>query len=326
MVALGEDPMALKASRRACPTFSDFFNLRYLPFARVDKRSWGCDLSLYRNHLYPVFGSMRLNEIHKTHIQDFLHAKILGGSAKASANRMLVLVRYCFNRAVEWKIPGVQENPARGIKPFQENNQIERYITPDESVALKAALQKSGSPHLLHIIALLLLTGARKNEALKAHWDDIDLDAQVWRIPLSKSGRVRHITLSDEATACLLRVRSLNQHLLGGLCGDAGPVFPNPRTLKPYCSIFAAWNSARRRAGLADVRIHDLRHTYASTLVNHGVPLYDVQKLLGHAHIRTTERYSHLHQERLRDSASYAGRTFAHILDTAAASPAAHAP
>lgn len=65
------------------------------------------------------------------------------------------------------------------------------------------------------------------------------------------------------------------------------------------------------------MRIHDLRHTYASTLVNNGVPLYDVQKLLGHAHIRTTERYAHLKQERLRDSASHAGRTFAHILDGA---------
>lgn len=162
-----------------------------------------------------------------------------------------------------------------------------------------------------------MLTGARKNEALKARWDDIDLEGRVWRIPLSKSGKVRHITLSDEAVRCLQRVGDLNRQLLGDTFEQTTFVFPNPKTLKPYCTIFAAWNSARRRAGLGDVRIHDLRHTYASTLVNNGVPLYDVQKLLGHAHIRTTERYSHLRQERLRDSASYAGRTFAHILDIA---------
>ena len=78
--------------------------------------------------------------------------------------------------------------------------------------------------------------------------------------------------------------------------------------------MFYAWNTARIRAGLPDVRIHDLRHTFASTLVNQGVPLYEVQKLLGHAQIRTTERYAHLSQSKLQASAGFAGKVFEHIL------------
>jgi site-specific recombinase XerD len=91
-------------------------------------------------------------------------------------------------------------------------------------------------------------------------------------------------------------------------------VFPNPKTLKPFSSVFYAWNTARVKAGLSDVRIHDLRHTFASTLVNQGVSLYEVQKLLGHAQIRTTERYAHLNQSKLQASAEFAGKVFEHIL------------
>lgn len=229
---------------------------------------------------------------------------------------LLVLLRYSFNLAIEWEVAGVTENPARGVKPFQENNKIERYVTQEESMALKAALEESDNPSLKYIIAFLLVTGARKQEALRARWDDIDLNANVWRIPLSKSGKVRHIILSETAVEFLLMVKSHTVKLLGQKFDVCPFVFPNPKTLKPFCTVFYAWNTARNRAGLPDVRIHDLRHTFASTLVNNGVSLYEVQKLLGHAHIRTTERYAHLRQERLQESASFAGKTFAHILDT----------
>jgi site-specific recombinase XerD len=148
------------------------------------------------------------------------------------------------------------------------------------------------------------------------YWGSIYLNANVWRIPLSKSGKVRHITLSQTAVDFLMLVKANNATLLGQRFDCCPYVFPNPSTLKPFCSVFYAWHTARTRAGLPDVRIHDLRHTFASTLVNNGVSLYEVQKLLGHAHIRTTERYAHLRQERLQESASFAGKTFAHILNT----------
>ena len=91
-------------------------------------------------------------------------------------------------------------------------------------------------------------------------------------------------------------------------------VFPNPKTNRPFVSIFNAWNTVRNKAGLAGLRVHDLRHSFASALVNQGVPIYDVQKLLGHQSIKTTERYSHLSSERLRQSASAASAFYVNLV------------
>ena len=88
-------------------------------------------------------------------------------------------------------------------------------------------------------------------------------------------------------------------------------IFPNPRTRKPFINIFFAWNRARARAGLPDVRIHDLRHSFASALVNEGMTLYDVKELLGHANMATTTRYAHLSNKRLHTVAAAAGQHFA---------------
>ena len=86
----------------------------------------------------------------------YWHSKVASGSAKGTVNRMMVLLRYNFNLALEWETVGVSENPAKGVKPFQENNKIERYVSQEESTALKAALENSTHPTLKYIIALLL--------------------------------------------------------------------------------------------------------------------------------------------------------------------------
>lgn len=314
MVALGQDPLSIKDAQRQCPTFHEFFMTKYLPFAKLDKRSWDSDDSLYRNHFKDVFGSSRMNQITKGKVRDFLLSKVGQGSANGTVNRMLVLIRYNFNLAIDWETPGIADNPAKGFKPFPENNKIERYLTQEESHALKQALETNKNSMLKYIITMLLVTGARKQEALKAKWEDIDLKACVWRIPLSKSGKVRHITLSETAVKVLTLVQEHNAKVLGPSYLDCPYVFPNPKILKPFCTIYCAWDTARKQAGLPALRIHDLRHTFASTLVNNGVSLYEVQKLLGHAHISTTERYAHLKQEKLKESAGFAGKTFAHIL------------
>ena len=88
-------------------------------------------------------------------------------------------------------------------------------------------------------------------------------------------------------------------------------MFANPKTLKPYVSIFCSWNTARTKAGLADVRIHDLRHSYASFLVNAGRSLYEVQRLLGHTQIKTTQRYAHLSHDTLLDATNSVNTTLA---------------
>jgi integrase len=174
-------------------------------------------------------------------------------------------------------------------------------------LALKAALEQSVNPLLKYIIAYLLVTGARKQEALRARWDDIDLNANVWRIPLSKSGKVRHTPLSKGAMSVLEALKNLclegrlGRHLKASSLAEMSLkyIFPNIRTGQPYVSFFYSWNAARVRAGMPDLRVHDLRHSFASFLVNAGRSLYEVQELLGHADIRTTSRYAHLSRERL---------------------------
>ena len=143
---------------------------------------------------------------------------------------------------------------------------------------------------LQFIVPMLILTGARKREVLDARWADFDLERRSWRIHTTKMGRPRHVPLSEGAVALL---NSMNRYK------DCPWAFPNPKTLKPYVSIFYSWNTARKAAGLKDVRIHDLRHSFASFLVNAGRTLYEVQLLLGHTQIKTTARYSHLTKDTL---------------------------
>ena len=149
---------------------------------------------------------------------------------------------------------------------------------------------------LQHIVPMLILTGARKREVLDARWEDFDLERRQWRIPTTKSGRPRHVPLSD---GVLQLLTSLPHR-------EKGWIFANPKTGKPFVSVFISWNTARKLAGLADVRMHDLRHSFASFLVNAGRTLYEVQKILGHTQVKTTQRYAHLSQDTLVDAANAA--------------------
>jgi integrase len=148
---------------------------------------------------------------------------------------------------------------------------------------------------LQYIVLFLIYTGARKREVLDARWRDIDWAQRSWRIPKTKSGKVRHVPLSTGAIKVLehLKLNIRNGYL------DEQAIFANPKTGVPFVSFFYSWNNARIRAGLPEFRIHDLRHSFASYLVNAGRSLYEVQELLGHADIKTTSRYAHLSRERL---------------------------
>ena len=139
---------------------------------------------------------------------------------------------------------------------------------------------------------MLLLTGARKREAMDAKWDCIDWNRRIWKIPISKSGKARYVPLSDGALL-VLRQRRFE-------VADGCPwIFPNPDSGEPYRCINNSWDTARRRAGMPELRIHDLRHSFASFLINNGRSLYEVQKILGHSSAKMTERYAHLAHDTL---------------------------
>jgi integrase len=199
----------------------------------------------------------------------------------------------------------MDRNPLQKYPLLKENNLITRFLSEEETQRLKTALRESENQHLAAIVGLLLVTGARKSEVLRARWEQFDLDRRQWRVPKAKSGYHRFIPISDVALQILAERRAL------GL--DSPWLFPSPATGKPFVEIFNSWNTARRRAGLKDLRIHDLRHSFASALVNGGTPLYEVQKLLGHSSIRTTERYAHLAPERLINSMKISDSAFGDV-------------
>lgn len=294
-LALGIDPAEVRDAKRRTPTLRAFAQERYLPFVQGYKRSWKTDEVLLRRHILPAFGDQPMSRIAKYDIATFVQTKRTGGLAPGTVNRFTILLRYIFNLALDWGVPGIDTNPARGVKLFQENNKRERFLTSDEVMRLRDALNQSANKDLASIVTLLLLTGARRGEALTARWDDIDLPRKVWRIPTTKSGKHRHVPLSDAAVALLETLPSFE---------TPGYLFPSPMTGRPYCSVFASWDTARKAAGLPELRMHDLRHSFASFLVNSGHSLYLVQKLLGHHSIAVTERYAHLAQDTLQQAAN----------------------
>ena len=304
-IALGVNPKNEREESKQVPTFAQFIQDQYLPYVKTYKRSWSTDDSLLRNHLLPRFGKSYLDEITRTDIQKLHHDRQAAGAAPGSANRLLIMMRYVFNLALRWQTPGIRDNPCRGVPLLQENNHRERYLSPPEAQRLYQALCQSDNPLLAYIVPMLILTGARKREVLDARWEDFDLSRRLWRIPISKSGKARHVPLSDGAMQILSTMPNLE---------DCPWAFANPKTRKPFVSIFCAWDTARKRAGLSDVRVHDLRHSFASLLVNAGRTLYEVQHILGHTQVKTTQRYAHLSQDTLREAANEATKAVGNVM------------
>ncbi|WP_366525996.1 tyrosine-type recombinase/integrase [Ferrovum sp.] len=293
-IALGIDPATEKTTLRQVPTFTDFMEQRYMPYVKGYKRSWQADDSYLRNHLLPAFGKKYLDEITKHDVIQFHHGMRTKDYALGTCNRCLIMLRYALNLALRWEIPGFKANPTKDVALFEDLNKKERFLTELEAQKLYGTVCQSENPMLKYIVPMLILTGARKREVLDAKWEDFDVVRKQWRIPVTKTGRPRHVPLSDGVL-----------QLLDSIPHDDCPwVFANPKTRKPFVSIFTAWNTARKRAELSEVRIHDLRHSFASFLVNAGRSLYEVQKILGHTQVKTTQRYAHLSQDTLLDAAN----------------------
>lgn len=303
---LGIDPIALIQQGKG-PKLGEFFLEKYLPYVKSYKRSWDTDLSMIVNHLVPKMGEMHMGNISPPDVAIFVDRMKSQGYALGTCNRALVLLRYGFELALRWKVAGLESNPVKEIKNLKNDNRIERFLSNEQAASLLTAVKQSESNMLQYIVLFLIYTGARKREVLDAKWQDIDWDQKSWRIPKTKSGKVRHVPLSIGALDVLITLKSL---LLRGEWGMALTpqsfsevqdqfIFMNTRTGKAYISFFYSWDAARIRAGLPNLRVHDLRHSFASFLVNAGRSLYEVQELLGHADIRTTSRYAHLSRERL---------------------------
>ncbi len=274
----------------AVPTLDAFVSRVYLPYARSHKRSWNIDERIARQYLSPVFGRRALADIARADVERWLLELPARGLAPSTCNRILAVFKsVCSLAAVHGLLPAGQ-SPCAGVSSLKVRARRERYLSHEEARRLMKTLERSDRQEAI-VLRLLLLTGARKNEILRLRWENIRLDLRLLTVPLSKSGRPRHIPLSEKAAAI---IRSIPR-----TAGNPW-LFPGQVPGKPLSDIYLFWNDLRRSLGLGDVRIHDLRHTFASFLVNAGHSLYEVQTILGHSDPRTTMRYAHFGQASLK--------------------------
>jgi len=305
-IDMGQDPMGERHEERAAPTIADLaarFDTDHLTKRRdttaTDYRS------ILRGHILPTLGTMRVTDLRHSDVEK-LHRKI-AATAPYRANRAVSVLSKMMSLAVRWEMRA--DNPVRGIERAPEEKR-ERFLTPAEITRLSEVLATHPERTSCRAIRLLLLTGARRGETLSATWAQFDLDRGVWTKPSAstKQAKEHRVPLSAPALAVLAELRA-----------DAEPdcvyVFPGKRTVgakgsvtwAPLTEIKRAWASVTRAAGIDGVRVHDLRHTYASILASSGLSLPIIGRLLGHTQAATTHRYAHLADDPLRAATEAAG-------------------
>lgn len=278
----------------ALMTLRDFLLVKYLPYVATYKRSAETDARIIDRTILPYFKDKTLAAITEEFLIAFQTHLLKRGYAPATCNRPVVIIRYAFNLAIRWGY--AEKNPASGMRLLKENNIRQVLLDKTAIQALLFHAQRSKSRFMKYIIPLLIFTGARKSEILNAHWSYLDLPNRTLEIPQSKSGNKRYIILNDAAVAVFNAVP---------VKPGCPYIFPSARGNGPIKQFQDAWDDIRVAAGLPDLRLHDLRHTFASQLVNSGCSLYIVQQLLGHANPRTTMRYAHLSSKALIDAANH---------------------
>lgn len=316
-VANGHDPQLERAGKRADLTMSELCDL-YLAEGVALKKESTLKLDRIRiaRHIKPRLGRMKIGDVARRDVERLMHDVASGKirdeatphtrGGKGAAARTVGLLGAIFTFAVDGGY--VPANPTRGVKKFPDVKR-ERFLSPAEIGRLGdtlAAMEAEGrDARHIAIIRLLCLTGARKNEIAHLRWGDIDAEAGVLRLQDSKTGP-RPLTLG----AAALKV-------LDGLPRyDSAYVFPDLRDMKqPVGNLDWAWVGIRSRAELPNLRIHDLRHSFASAglLGGHALPM--IGKLLGHSHVSTTARYAHLADDPVRAAADRISETMAAALN-----------
>ena len=246
-------------------------------------------------HILPAFGSLPIAAVDAERITA-VHSKLY--RAPTMANRMVDTLSAMFSMAETWGLRPPGTNPCPGVVKYKRKPR-ERFLTEKEFERLGQAIGELESkgrilPRAADALRLLMLTGCRCNEILRLRWDEVDLERNELRLTDSKTGR-RTVPLSPAAARVLAaRPRA-----------DGDPwVIPGRFPGKPFRNIDRSWYKVRERAELKDVRIHDLRHSFASRALAMGESLPMIGKLLGHTRVQTTARYAHLAEESVRESAA----------------------
>lgn len=306
----GRDPSQERRAERVVVTMQDLFEDYLVKHARVRKkpRSVQGDEILWRLHLGPFLKDMRVDRLGLKDLHGLM-AKMV--DRKGAANRSMALLSKMMTLAIAWGLR--PDNPCKRVERYPENR-MERFLTAAEVARLRASLDVEEDKVGTSAIRFLLLTGARRSEVLKATWSQFDLSgpSPLWIVPQEHNKgatRVRRDLrrpLSDEAASLLTSLRTSSS------VTSIQWVFPSRRDpSKCRADLKKLWDRVRIRAGIPDVRIHDLRHSFASAAINSGASLHMIGKALGHADVRTTERYAHVLDGSVRDVAESVSRAFA---------------
>jgi len=304
LVRDGRDPDAV----RGMPTLSEFA-ARYLrehaePFKKA--RSVEEDRGLLDRHILEDLGDHRLDKLDHAGVTRFARER---KDTPVTANRCLALISHLYAKAAEWGVVPATMNPARGVPRFEERQRA-RFLTPEELQRLGTALRAltaegAVAPIALEAIRFLALTGMRPSEVLGLCRDEVDFERCVAVLPNAKRGP-RTVYLGAPALALLARLPRIEAERR---------LFPPTRRAAAELDLEPAWRLARDRAGLAGVRLYDLRHTAASIAVQGGASLYLTGGLLGHRKATTTQRYAHLDASPVAALAGRVSRTVAAALD-----------
>lgn len=318
-VAQGRDPSLSRAQDKTAPAFDALCDRYLSDHADVRKKASSAegDRRLIRLHLRPALGTKKVAAIVRTDVAN-LHHKLR--ATPYEANRVLALASKMFALSERWGMRPDGSNPARNIDRFKEEKR-ERYLTSAEVARLWQILNSDKavakvSPNAIAAIKLLILTGRRLNEVLGLKWVWVDLDAKVLRLPDTKNGALL-VSLADAAVAILADLKAG--------AGDHAYVIPGAIEGKPLVNLQKPWRALRAMAGLDDVRIHDLRHTFASIGAGMGMSLHMLGRLLGHTQAATTSRYSHLAQSPVRAAADAIGTELMRLTRLSATAPSEEA-
>jgi integrase len=285
-IARGEDPAQVKIDKKKEATFG-CLEEQYLERHAIHKKSAYNDRLCLNRYLAP-WRARKLSAITRNDVAR-LHTKIGTLGHPYSANRMIALVRKMFNLALDWGL-FKGENPATRIPMFKEQAR-DRFVQPEELPRLFKALSEEPNDYIRTAFLTTLLTGARRGEVLGMRWIDVRLEQLIWRLPDTKAGKPHLLPLPSPLMALLLNLDRVegNPFVFVGRDGKSHLV-----------NIRMAWKRIRGRAGIEDVRIHDLRRTLGSWLAVNGTSLHIIGKALNHTNVSTTAIYARLNLEPVR--------------------------
>lgn len=299
--AIGANPAKVKRALKAEPTLSEFFT-EYGKRHGERKKSWADDAQRFRDYLQKPLGNLKLSGITRAMIALTLSGADEAGKSTATVRNIRALASGIFGKAVEWGY--LDANPAKGVKVSGAKVSRDRFLQADELPRFFASLAEEPIDAARDFILLALLTGARRANLCAMRWEEIDLGAGVWRIPITKNGEPQNVTLSPEAIT-ILEARRANQ--------SSEFVFPGTGATGHYVEPRKAVERVMERAGIPfgrnvpnGVTLHDLRRTLGSWQARTGASLAIIGKSLNHKSPQATAIYARLDLDPVRASVNTA--------------------